>query len=415
MDLNIRKINLIHKAVWSKMKKTAILLVALVVLFFGCLSPQSSSVVIRNETGGNIQKNETVPIKINATGDCTDLLDSSMRDNCYMNKITKGMLKDVSICYKITDEKLRDRCIYTLALENIELCPQISSVSLNLRDDCFYSHAESTGNEATCFRIRDPELLKKCQGAIADKACAGLDEYNTTLCLALKTRNPALCASSVNHSQECFWTVAKNFSDSSICGNLTSQATSRACEAVITNNVDLCADFTFNTTSDGCYQLFAIDKNNPAICDKTVTETYITSCHQALALMNNRPDLCSHAVSEPERDQCYKAVAIKHLTADVCNSIKEAGVSDRCKIEVAKAVPDAVICGLVNNSYQRNYQCYTTIIASKDYPITMDMCSRISTNDLQWKDECYARMAKELGNSTICNLIQTEGLKARCG
>jgi hypothetical protein len=396
------------------MKKTAVLLLALAVLLLGCVSPQAGPVIIGNNTGGEMEKNETGQVKINATGDCPDLLDSVMRDNCYLNKVTTGALKDVSICYKISDDKLRDRCIYMLALENIELCPQISAASINLRDDCFYAHAESTGMESTCFRIRDPELLKKCQGAIAQKLCGGLGDYEKTLCLAIKTQTPALCANDVNHSQDCYFDVAMNLSDTSACGKLENQATRRACEVIITKNYGLCDMFEFNTSSDACYKLVAVELDNYTLCDKTVTATYINDCHEALAIQDNAPSLCGDMVSELRRNQCYANVASKHISPEVCAKITEPGIRDRCRLEIAKATVDPSVCSLVENNYQRNYQCFSQIISMKEYPLNVDACSRITADFLQWRDECLVRVAQETGNLTICGLIQTEAVKSRC-
>ncbi len=406
--LNLREILVAKKALFS------VALFALLVLF-GCVSPPGGGQIVINDTEGPIVIiNDTGPVVINVTGMCEDLTEPHARDNCYFNKISKDPGGDVSTCYNIKDNRLRDRCIYLLGVKNMEFCPQISAESLDLRDDCFYSNAESSGKDIVCLRIRNETIMKKCQSALAQKACSGLDEYNATFCLAVKTKNPALCAGFVNESQICYFNLAINLSDTSICENVKNAIPRKACEAIILNTPDICTQLTYDTEQDACYYTFAVEKNNETICDRTTTVIYINLCHGDLALKNNKPSLCEQLYTEPDREKCYRKVAVKYFDLGICDKIKLKEWRDGCRHEMAISASRPYYCGFIENDYMRVYDCYTQLFLPGKYNITLQSCSEIRDDDIAWRDQCYLSLYNVDKNSSICNYIQTDAIKSRC-
>ena len=400
--------------------KKSVLLIAVFgflsfLLLFGCFTQPGAGQVIFNDTNPITPIiNNTVIVVSNATGACDDLLDPHLRDNCYFNKVSKNPNENLSICYKIKDARLKDRCVYLLGVAKMEFCPQISELSLDLRDDCFYSNAESSGKDSICMRIRNMTLVEKCKNAISLKACSGTDEYSKNLCLAVNSKDPDYCGLIVNRSQECYFDLAKNISDSSICDRITNQITRTACAALILRDVSLCNNLPYNTSSDVCYQTIAIETNNYSVCDLTVTNTYINACHESLALLNNFPSLCSHLVSEPARDQCYKKVAVKFREPETCDQIKYKDGRDLCRHDMAIEAVRPYLCGFIENYYMRAYQCYNELFFPGRYVLTVDLCKEIRVEDQLWKDQCYLTMRERTGNSSLCGLISSETIKARC-
>ncbi len=382
---------------------------------FGCFSQPGGRQVIFNDTNPVTPIfNDTGPVVINATGGCDDLLDPHLRDNCYFNKVSKNPNEDISVCYKIKDARLKDRCVYLLGIAKMEFCPQISDSSLDLRDDCFYSNAESSGKDSICMRIRNMTMVDKCKNAIAQNACANTDEYSKNFCLAARDKDPKYCGLIANKSQECYFDLAKNLSDSSICGKIENQPLNKACETLITGDFSLCKQLQYNTSWDACYQTVAIETNNYSVCDLTVTDTYINACHETLALMNNFPSLCSHLVSEPARDQCYFDVGVKFRDPETCAKIKTSESRDLCAHKMAIAAVRPYFCGFISNDYMRAYQCYGELFFPSRYNITLDLCKEIRNEDIVMKDQCFLTMRERTGNSSICDLITTDSIKARC-
>ncbi|MFH1448300.1 MAG: hypothetical protein ABIG39_05545 [Candidatus Micrarchaeota archaeon] len=397
------------------MKTSIIVILAVTVLLLGCSSPPGPVIVpnktIENTTG----ELNTSGIIIDSPKGCEEIDDPQQRDNCYMSRITTDPMLGISLCYKIENSRIQDRCIYVLSTENITYCPKISQGSIDLRDDCFYLHASDTNDKLLCSDITDKTLMKKCIREISVRECGLLGEYDSAVCLVLANNDPSYCAD-INGSQECYLEVAKKLPDVSACGFIENKVDEMACMGIVSGDYGACMAFDYNTTQDSCYEKIAVDLNDYSICGTLLsTETYINSCYQTLAVVNNKPALCTNLKTEPQRDLCYYLVGKGNNDYRVCNSIIETGRRDLCRIDVAKGLVDPSVCSNVENNYIRNYQCYSNIISGKGYTIDIESCGRIPKEDMDWKDECFLRIFRETQDSTICGYIQQESIRSRCG
>jgi hypothetical protein len=398
------------------MNGKAFLLIAFILLFSGCFSQPTKPAYGGNNETVIPEANNTPSVTVNITGGCEDLLDANLRNNCIYDTVMNNATKDSAACYKIIDQSLRDRCMYVIAASDPKTCGLISDASIELRDNCYYSHADATGKDEYCLKIADASKAKKCNDLLLERLCNQSNDYEQAFCLAKKTKMPEYCEPLNISRQKCYLELAKEFSNESICASIDTLTTRKACEGIISGNYDLCLMLPFNSSQDACYQVIAVDKNDDAICDKTVTDTYINSCHEELALMNNKPSLCSHSVSELQKNLCYKDVAIKYGQVETCVSIIEDGIRDSCRMEIAKALGEPALCTSVENPYFRNFVCYNQVLASNNQSVlSLQKCDGIPENDMSWRDECYKRMAILTGNFSICDMIHDEGIKSRCG
>ncbi len=394
------------------MKMKVVFALATIVFLLGCFTQPGPVVVHNKTTKDNDTTNQTPPATINTSKGCEVFSDQQLRDNCHMNRITGGYSQDIGVCEKIDDPTLRDKCTHFLALKDVSLCEKISSLSMDLRDDCYYSHADSIGDETLCMKIEGEALKTECQNKRIDEKCSGLDDYEQTICYATEKNAPEICEQT-NQTNKCYIEIAKKTKNLEICELITSAASNKACAGIVTGNYEVCKELEYNTTEDTCYQKIAIELNNYSICENTVTETYINECYETLALMNNFPSLCKKLVKEPQRDMCYYNVGVRFNDVDVCSLVLESGKRDLCRVAVAKSLGEPYICGVVENNYFRNYQCFPTIM-SGDYEISLESCEKINAEHMSWRDECFLKVSEDTGNSTICDYIQTESIKSRC-
>lgn len=110
-------------------------------------------------------------------------------------------------------------------------------------------------------------------------------------------------------------------------------------------------------------------------------------CYAALATKHDDFSICNAASHEGVRYQCYAIYAERRSNPDICEEIppKSAdhkALRDACISDVAKKIGD------------------------------FTLCEKVQTQGLQ--DSCYWGIAKKTGDTSLCEKIQDNGLKSGC-
>jgi hypothetical protein len=130
---------------------------------------------------------------------------TTSHDSSLISDLANGGFKDPSICYRVWDPNVRDRCLHQVGVRvsNPALCKNISSRME--RDDCFMSVGIALKNTRLCDLVIDSDVGSYCS-ALAKKDARFCDQI----------RQP-------EYKNTCYAAVAKSKVDPSICDRIIDQ------------------------------------------------------------------------------------------------------------------------------------------------------------------------------------------------
>ncbi|MEM3399700.1 MAG: hypothetical protein QXP42_02620 [Candidatus Micrarchaeia archaeon] len=361
---------------------------------------------------GCMQKEEKKPtpviIVMNATQNATILEGCEAksginRDYCYLLKARDESA--VEECGKIDNASLRDNCIYTFAEKDPKLCDTLSNASR--RDSCMMDAAIRLNDSSYCSGIGNEVLRAKCIERFVEPPCKELEGYERIVCLA-SLGDIGKCEEAGAKIDSCYYEVALNNSNSSICGEISNDVFRHVCLSIL-GNITACDGLEY-MKRDFCYEKFAEETLNESLCDKILTSTYSVPCYMNLAVSKKKPSLCAKPEREKDNDDCYRAVAFV-TNVSVCANIKRDVERDLCRFDIAKSRNDPSVCNYLENNVWRD-TCYRTIILTRQYKYDAEACGRVLNPT--WKDHCYYENAVLNKNASICEQIEYYLTKQLC-
>ncbi|VVC03604.1 Uncharacterised protein [Candidatus Burarchaeum australiense] len=405
------------------------LLCAALMLLAGCAKP-----VEQPPSGGN-----TTPAPGNESGGtipsiepgCWVLKDAD-RDRCFAAEAARQGA--VTECYLVQDNATKEACIYPFALNNTDLCGDLSGT---LRDDCYLHAAGATANRTMCDQIADPAKAVQCTDSFRvpcdDASPVG---YNITMCEAENARDVSKCLDGSNFADACAFDYSLEFKDKDACQVINDEAMKYACLAIYANDSSYCASPQNYEKRDLCRIIVAEQLGDVDVCAGVSlgseaqyiyatqgTVSYLVQCYADVGIKLKNYSVCAIPASGLDRDHCYDLVARGAVLPDACgkiyfssggglNSISD--MHDSCYRDVAKMLGDPSVCNSMVASGRERF-CYWPIITRKPsiggtYNFTLDQCSKIVNPE--WKWLCVSEVAQRDGDLAICDIIPSVGQPA---
>jgi hypothetical protein len=217
-----------------------------------------------------------------------------------------------------------------------ELCEKIKS---DLKTDCI---AITTKNPSLCSRLPRVDAAN-CINTIITSG-------------ALKEKNPALCSYTENVSMDsCYWTLAIQTGDHTMCNNISNKRDSQSCLAFTTKDRSHCR----TEYPDSCIYYAELSKGNVSYCE-TISGTKRASCFSELAALSENISLCEQlktdkklndGLRETYSDSCLYKIAANSGRTETCSRISSEDKKLMCRALVSS---EPQICELFGNSFSRD-------------------------------------------------------------
>lgn len=226
---------------------------------------------------------------------------------------------------------------------------------------CYQGLAYSQGNSSVC------ELIDDEMGTIKDYcyvAIAGI-KGNDSICTGIKN---------TTNADKCYLSSAQTSANLASCGYIVEQE-----------------------TKDWCYQEVAEKTLDPSICAGIESQAYKDSCYWGLAVKKPDSSLCAMARAEddPDMESCYTNVAEESDNVSICDLIPGASGKADCR--------------------KRTYAQHFLMLNEKDISVCENIPGDVPENlHGLYADECYLTFAQGFGNTTMCEQIESPGLKDDC-
>ncbi len=298
----------------------------------------------------------------------------------------------------------REQCLYQLALssENATLCGSLGNGDSN---SCYITIAEETKNSSVCYKTGSANGTAACVVYIANatdsyRLCNGLSATYRDSCIgsmAIRDRNPDLCAQISNRSNGTICSSAINLSEALRSGNAS------RCSGV-ENTTDI------NTTLAILGQS-GIDSYSRAYSNVSNYLVYATF------FGNNQFG---------SRDFCYLAVATQARNRSMCSDISNSTLQESCVVAMLQpvqvsnsliynAINYGQLAGICSNSNlsagaAENCSNFITIVKAINTKNTT-LCATLALN---FSYECYAELAAQYYNASYCNYINNLTLSNAC-
>lgn len=245
-----------------------------------------------------------------------------------------------------------------------------------MKDGCYLSLAEETGNPSFCDRIGSPAMRDACiselrvqpqTSADCEKLSNPVLREQCIMSLVAITRNASYCSglSAVIDRDTCYLSHARSNDDPISC-------------------VGISTYYLRMTCNNDIYTKLAVDRRNPSFCNQLV--------HNDSATRSMFVDNC-----------IYKVAKISNDTL-LCSGISNSVLAQQC----VTGTVDFSACDQVTDLTQRS-TCIFSLAVSTDDPSS---CDRIPTPYL--KDNCYYQMAVKTMNPSLCSRISGENLRSVC-
>jgi len=328
----------------------ALLIIAL--LLAGCIGGQSvdDAQDIKNKAMNN-----------NDPGLCAAITDATLRDACYI--ATVPTFGDVSVCERCVVHLSRDKCMVATAKEkgDITLCARIrtDTDAQPLRRTCYRDLASAIDDADGCRWIEDAGARNACIARFpelrTEGLCAALDagglRDDCFSSLAELSGNSTYCEqiATVGSKGTCIASVARTLSD-----------------------VTLCLNISMEGERDGCYRAIAIELNDPSLCDSIVNDGIKDTCLSPIAVATADLSLCSLVTDPAISDDCYLGIGARGWDTTVCANIQDATSKDLCLSSIVPFSPSMEICETMADQSIKEACIYHVAVASWDTSVCME-------------------------------------------
>lgn len=100
----------------------------------------------------------------------------------------------------------------------------------------------------------------------------------------------------------CYFNIAIETKDSSLCEKTTDEAACYQQIAIETKDISLCKKITKSASRDGCYYFIAIETEDASLCEKIINNIQKTTCY---AIVKNDSSICEEITDSFGREICY--------------------------------------------------------------------------------------------------------------
>jgi len=255
------------------MKKIAVFVLALAILFAGCVE-EKEVLPLENETmQTGINPNITDEIAPKITEPCADK-DAMEKAFCYSDLAIEK--NDLSVCSQIVvgnnsqQQQLNiDFCIAKFAFfkHDVEICEGIETGTL--RDACVMDLAMYLEDSSMCEKVTDEE----------------------------------------NKYVNCYIAMAENKNDSQICGEIGDANYSAFCSSMILKDPKFCDEINDTYLADSCYLQAVWDTQKWEQCKKITDEMTHDICLAMIASQLQDESICDNVKIEENFQNCQNEVA----------------------------------------------------------------------------------------------------------
>ncbi len=265
---------------------------------------------------------------------CEDNVESTdFKSDCLFELFKELDLRDPSVCEKIEDKELKNRCL-AISLKNDSYCKRIgynvsSSYYQDLQDYCLYEFAATYMDKDSCLNITD------------------------------RIGKP-----------KCLMNVAIGLRDTKLCDNISDDYYQRNCyiELAKIKGYGICEKIPDKYGKDNCYIELAESEKNFNLCEKRSDQFHIEDCKYTLLdyvqISEIREiEICSNMTIPRWKDLCYKKVASKLNKAELCERIEDINNRDGCFLMIAKKEKDMYVCNGLS-SLDKRFVCYLSVLLS---------------------------------------------------
>ncbi|GAH28147.1 unnamed protein product [marine sediment metagenome] len=119
----------------------------------------------------------------------------------------------------------------------------------------------------------------------------------------------------------CYFDVAIETNDDSLCEEITDNIYKHVCSAITTDDSSLCEELTDSSDKDKCYSRVAIRIYDVNLCEKITDTSTADSCYFIVAYRTNESNLCEKITKISgisSRDTCYNIIAQKTKDSSPC-------------------------------------------------------------------------------------------------
>lgn len=256
-----------------------------------------------------------------------------------------------------------------------------------------------------CEKIGDSRVRKACYLNLAHRLrncsiCEGIDDCS--YCTNALKENEIVAALDLascsklmgnNSKDSCIQKIAVLKNDSSLCAGLEWNYSCYAQIARATNNVSMC-NLGYNADTD-CTQDLIINSSTIKICENVNVKS--RAWCEALFKANHPANISDCIAAKPELgggvNICYTKLAVRSKDPSFCSNIQYENGSE-CYAALASEMNDESICEqIAKKTYLDN--CYLSYATTDE-----GVCNKI--NSSYYKGLCNAKVARKTGNAALC-------------
>lgn len=210
------------------------------------------------------------------------------------------------------------------------------------------------------------------------------DELNSAICYSVFPelhQDVELCDKSGVFKEECYFDMAINRSDASICSNIDAWDVKEECFykiGIALQDEDTCAGLDFGPSKNRCYILVFRETKDINICSKIPggPPNSRNTCFRESGALMAEQSFCDK-FSDFDKVSCLQGVFSVKPSLEICNKISYVRNRDICIREFAVINQDELICDKISDSSIKNF-CYRDLaVIKKDIKI----CNSISNNN----------------------------------
>lgn len=156
-------------------------------------------------------------------------------------------------------------------------------------------------------------------------------------------------------------------------------------------------------------------------CSKMPDFRLVTRCYEDTAVNLSDPLICQRIPIDKEdciygdcynwRDTCYNQVAEKAKNSSICDFMLDGRVKDGCYMVTGIDEKNPSACDKINSIETRD-TCFSLIVGSWNGTDDQSLCGKIQKQ--LSRDFCYAGVAHDLKNISICEKIEGDVWKKNC-
>jgi len=180
------------------------------------------------------------------------------KQGCYQELIGKIKIKDPSICKGVQDYAIKTQCYNSVIeeAENVDICEEIEP---DFRDECYWRFVSIRGirDESLCQKIQDPIINDRCRLDLRHNSIPTLGYYDASFCQGLQTQKI---------KDECYKRLACDLLRGQVfCQEIKDSITKDECYktyAWMTADVSACGKIKEQFMKDNCYFILAAGRSS---------------------------------------------------------------------------------------------------------------------------------------------------------